>query len=394
MTARTEDLDTLLARIPDLRIRELFSHEFILCAEHFDRFTLDSVLRVVGDLGLDAPLVAGATAGGIVADRGFAPRARVPIEWFLAKLAAEGLLDASGSDRDRTYRARGPLPPGDPDRAEAQARAIDPRSMPAFAVVRAMMEHVPAFLRGEKTGEEILFSPARLPLWFDYFSNDNLLYQINNRLGAEAVVRALPATRRATLVEIGGGSGSAALALGELLARDAALPRLERYVFTEIVPTFLRRAERSIRGRFPGLPIEFARLDMNADFVAQGIASGIADVVYAVNTVHIAQDLAATLARIRETLKPGGVAVFSECVRPFPGQPIYVEFVFNFLENFTGVATDPATRPNHGFLTPENWRRAFEAAGFEQPRILPDVEELAKHYDAFFVAAVSARRPA
>ena len=51
----------------------------------------------------------------------------------------------------------------------------------------------PAFLRGEKTGEEILFSPARLPLWFDYFSNDNLLYQINNRLGAEAVARALPA---------------------------------------------------------------------------------------------------------------------------------------------------------------------------------------------------------
>ena len=47
------------------------------------------------------------------------------------------------------------------------------------------------------------------------------------------------------------------------------------------------------------------------------------------------------LARIRETLKPGGSAVFSECVRPFAGQPIYVEFVFNFLENFTGVAQVP-----------------------------------------------------
>ena len=395
MTARTEDLDTLLARIPDLRIRELFSHEFILCAEHFDRFTLDSVLRVVHELDLDAALDRGTTAAGIVAERGFAPRARVPIEWFLAKLAAEDLLETGGAgpDADPVYRARGPLPTGDPDRAEAQARAIDPRSMPAFAVVRAMLEHVPAFLRGEKTGEEILFSPARLPLWFDYFSNDNLLYEINNRLGAEAVDRALPATRRATVVEIGGGSGSAALAVGERLARDARLSRIERYLFTEIVPTFLRRAERSLRARFPELAAEFSRLDMNADFAAQGIPAGVADVVYAVNTVHIAHDLAATLARIRQTLKPGGVAVFSECVRPFPGQPIYVEFVFNFLENFTGVATDAATRPNHGFLTPENWRRAFQAAGFEQPQILPDVEELAKHYDAFFVAAVSARRP-
>ena len=115
--------------------------------------------------------------------------------------------------------------------------------------------------------------------------------------------------------------------------------------------------------------------------------------VYAVNTVHIARDLHATLARIRGALRPGGLAVFSECVRPFPEQPIYVEFVFNFLENFTGVATDAETRPNHGFLTPENWRRAFRAAGFEKPEILPDVEELARHYDAFFVAAVSARKP-
>ncbi len=393
VTGRTEDLETLLARIPDPDIRGLFSPEFILCAEHFDRFTIEWVLRLVRDLGLTDEIARGASAAGIVSARGFAPRARIPIEWFLAKLASEGLLDASSSGPDPVYRARGPLPPGDPDRAQAQARAVDPRSMPAFAVVEAMVEHVPEFLRGEKTGEEILFSPLRLPLWLDYFSNDNLLYQINNRLGAEAVARELPATRRSTLVEIGGGSGSAAIALGERLARDAALPRIERYVFTEIVPTFLRRAERSVRGRFPDLPIEFSRLDMNADFAAQGVAAGIADVVYAVNTVHIARDLGATLARIREALKPGGVAVFSECVRPFPGQPIYVEFVFNFLENFTGVMTDAATRPSHGFLTPENWRRAFEAAGFEKPRILPDVEELAKHYDSFFVAALSARRP-
>ena len=195
------------------------------------------------------------------------------------------------------------------------------------------------------------------------------------------------------MVEIGGGSGSAALAVAERLARDGALSRIRRYVFTEIVPTFLRRAERTIRSRWPALAAEFRKLDMDRNFAAQGVEPASADVVYAVNTVHIARDLAAALARIRETLRPGGVAVFSECVRPFEGQPIYVEFVFNFLENFTGVATDPATRPNHGFLTPENWRRSLAAAGFEKPEILPDVENLAKHYDAFFVAAVSARRP-
>ncbi|MEP6471976.1 MAG: class I SAM-dependent methyltransferase [Acidobacteriota bacterium] len=395
MSSRAEDLPTLLARIPDLEIRTLFSPEFILCCEEFDRFTTDMVLNLVGELKLDGPLQRGTTASGLVAEMGYAPRAQVPIAWFLRKLAEAGYLDSSreGGGGDELFRARGPLPAGDPDRAEARARAIDPRSIPPFTVVRAMVEHAPAFLRGEKTGEEILFSPAKLPLWFDYFSNDNLLYAINNRLGAEAVYRALPEGRPATVVEIGGGSGSAALAVAERLNRDAALSRIGRYVFTEVVPTFLRRAERSIRGRFPALPAEFHRLDMDRDFAEQGVEPGIADIFYAVNTVHIAKDLAATLTWVRRTLKPGGTAVFSECVRPREGQPIYVEFVFNFLENFTGVATDPATRPNHGFLTPANWRNAFRAAGFEAPEILPDVEALSRHYDAFFVAAVSARRP-
>ena len=198
MTARTEDLETLLARIPDPAIRALFSPEFILCAEHFDRFTIDSVLRLVHDLDLDRRARgAERPRAAIVGARGFAPRAEVPLAGSSpsspppatsTRLGPER-PDASTAPAARCRRAT----PTAPRRRRAPSI---PRSLPAFAVVRAMVEHVPAFLRGEKTGEEILFSPARLPLWFDYFSNDNLLYQINNRLGAEAVARALPATRR------------------------------------------------------------------------------------------------------------------------------------------------------------------------------------------------------
>jgi len=393
MPSRTEDVASLLARIPDRDVRELFSTEFVLCCEAFDRFTTEMVLALIAELDLEPMLARGTSAAEIVLQRGWAARAEIPLSWFLRKLASEGMLDVEGEESAAFFRARGPLPVGEPDRWEARARALDPRSLPPFAVVRAMVAHIQEFLKGEKTGEEILFAPTRLPLWFDYFSNDNLLYQINNRLGAEAVFRVLPARRAATIVEIGGGSGSAAAALAERLARDGALSRIERYVFTEIVPTFLRRAERNLKARFPELPIEFLRLDMDRDFEEQGVAAGSADVVYAVNTLHIAKDLGSALRRILRTLKPGGAAVFSECVRPSAGQPIYVEFVFNFLENFTGVVTDMATRPNHGFLTPRNWHDALLASGFEHFEILPDVEELARHYDAFFVAAVTARSP-
>jgi SAM-dependent methyltransferase len=393
MVNRTEDLSTLLARIPDPAIRSLFTPEFILCSEEFDRFTVDTLLNLVADLDLGESLARGTTVAEALASHGWTPRAAIPLTWFFRKLAAEDHLRVEGAGPDAVYRSRGPLRIGDPDRSEARARALDPRSAPPFSVVRAMVEHVPAFLRGELSGEDVLFHPAKLPLWFDYFSNDNLLYQINNRLGAEAVVRSLPSGRPADVVEIGGGSGSAALAVAERLARDAALSRIGSYVFTEIVPTFLRRAERNIKARWPALPVQFQKLDMDRDFGEQGLAPESADVVYAVNTIHIAKDLGVTLARVRGILRPGGVAVFSECVRPFEGQPIYVEFVFNFLGNFTGVATDPETRPNHGFLTPGSWRKSLAAAGFEKPEILPDVETLARHYDAFFVAAVSARKP-
>src|SRR2546426_3494128 len=302
MASRTEDLHSLLSRIPDPAIRSLFTPEFILCSEEFDRFTVDTLLNLVSELGFGDSLSRGTTVGELLADRGWSPRAAIPLAWFFRKLAAEGEIVVEGSGTGAVYRSRGTLPSGEPDRAEARSLAIDPQSAPAFAVVHAMVEHVPAFLRGELSGEEVLFHPAKLPLWFDYFSNDNLLYQINNRLGAEAVVRALPTGRPASVVEIGGGSGSAALAVAERLARDGALSRIGRYVFTEIVPTFLRRTERTIRARWPALPVEFQRLDMDRDFAGQGIEPESADGGYALNTMPNAKELARALARIPETL--------------------------------------------------------------------------------------------
>src|SRR5207247_201332 len=112
-----------------------------------DRFTIDFVLRLTHQLGFAEDLARGTSARQIVSDRGFAPRAEIPIAWFLRKLAAADYLETRGAASDGVYRSRGPLPPGDPDRAEAMARALDPRSLPAFAVVRTMVEHVPEFLR-------------------------------------------------------------------------------------------------------------------------------------------------------------------------------------------------------------------------------------------------------
>ena len=105
---------------------------------------------------------------------------------------------------------------------------------------------------------------------------------------------------------------------------------------------------------------------MNRPFAEQRIAP-----VYAVNTLHVAYDLGVTLEEIRRALRPGGALIVSECVHAYPGYAVYTEFVFHLIETFRAPRLDEAHRPNGGFLTPEQWKGALEAAGFADPRFVP-----------------------
>jgi SAM-dependent methyltransferase len=129
---------------------------------------------------------------------------------------------------------------------------------------------------------------------------------------------------------------------------------------------------------------------MNRPFSEANVAAGSYALVHGVNTLHVASDLAFTLGEIRAALQPTGALVISECVRPFPHQPIYVEFIFNLLEAFREPVLDPVFRPNGGFLTPEQWTAALTANGFRDVRIVPDVAAIRDDYPSFVVASIVA----
>ena len=149
-----------------------------------------------------------------------------------------------------------------------------------------------------------------------------------------------------------------------------------------------------LEARFPGAAwLTFAPLDMNQPFAQQGVADGSVAAIFAVNTLHVARDLGVTLAEIRRALAPGGRLVAGECIRPFPGQTIYAEFVFNLMEAFRNPRLHPDWRPNGGFLTPEQWTSAFEAAGFVDVRFLPDIQRMRDRVPMFYAAAIGATRP-
>ena len=359
----------------------------------FDEFVYRLSVRAFSETGLAKAAGDWGTVDEIVRRAGLEPhRATVPVSWLLRHLSKRGAVardDASGP----RFRADG-VGVLDSEPIAAEQREHDPACLPAYVLAETAAREYPAFLRGGPTGEQILFAPTRLPLWVSYFSNENVLYAVNNLVGAVAVETWMP-HRPGTILELGGGLASGAVALLERLAASGRRGDVRTYRFTELVPAFLRRGQRLLETRFPdGPPLTFAPLDMNRSFAEQGVPPGSVAIVYAVNTLHVADDLAFTLGEVQRVLEPGGQLIVSECIRPWPTDTIYPEFVFNLLEMFRSPRLHPSYRPNGGFLTPEQWAGAFEAAGFHDVRVLPDVARIRDEFPGFYVAALGATRPA
>ena len=388
------DTAAMLERVLPHELRPLFDTSFVRSHFLYEQFIHRLVLQVVRETGLEDAMQEEGSAEDIAlrAKLG-AAQALVPLDWMLRSLAARGLLaEPAGHARGR-YRALGPLPVLDAGTIREEQLRSAPTWMPSYVLAETVARDYPAFLRGEVTGEDVLFAARRLRLWIDYFSNDNGLYAVNNRVGAIAADAWLPLSG-GIILELGGGLGSGALALLERLEAAGKLGAIAGYRFTEFVPAFLRRGEQALRTRYPALSaLSAATLDMNRPFAEQGVARGSVALVYAVNTLHVARDLEFTLGEIFGALEPGGRLVVSECVRPRPRQPIEAEFVFNLTETFRSPRLHPLYRPSGGFLTPEQWRGAMEAAGFVDTRFLPDIASLREQAPRFVVAAVGAVHP-
>ena len=379
-----------LAGLLPAELLPLFDHRFVGSCVLFEEYVHRLAVRVVRDAGIESAAREPGTPGEIAARAGLdAVRAPTAVGWLLATLVAQG---HAVRGHDGRYAVPMSLP--DPDLqevADAQERH-EPSALASYRMAALAAELYPSVLRGTASGEATLFAPDRIGAWFEYFSNDNVIYAISNRIGAIAAERGLPADGGAVL-ELGGGLGSGAEAFLQRLAETGRLFAIRSYRFTEVAPSFLRRGQRRLSGQFPGVPVAFTRLDMDRPFCEAGIEDGTFALVYGVNTLHVARDLEFTLAEIRRALEPRGRLVLSECVRPFPGRPVCIEFIFNLLEAFRAPRLVEPWRPNGGFLTPKQWTAALEACGFRDVTIYPEVARIHEVYPSFVAAAIVGVRP-
>jgi SAM-dependent methyltransferase len=380
---KAEEFAKLRAAIADEPIRELFPFRFLAANENFSRLVDATAHRILSSIGA-LPATNGITVQQAKKDLSIPWRRTIPLKFLYEKLTIAGVFEQEGG---RYYP--GALKEPDFDTVAAELAEREPGVAVAADILRTLVDEAKTFFSGEATGDEILFAPAKLPLWLKYFHNDNLLYAINNTVGAEAVSRLVPEGGGPfEVLEIGGGCGSAA----EYVLRKLG-PSVTRYRFTEVAETFARHGERAVAAAAdPATTIESARVDMTQSWEAQGVEPGTFDVVYSVNCFHVAPDLDFVIREAAKALKPGGTVVVSECIRPTKlARPIHAEIIFDFLDSFTDVATDPVRRPTHGFLTPAAWRATFEAAGLGDVKVVPDVDAIAEQYPDFVVGAVMAK---
>ena len=368
----------------------LFDSSFITSCDLLEAYSARLALQIFQSTGLAAACQQPVTVDEAIVSAGLAASvARVPVGWVLGMLASRGWL--SVTQGEPRYCIGAALPALDPSEIAQAQEAHDPRCMPAYRIAALAAEHYPSVLRGQETGEHALFGAEGISVWVKYFSNANPLYAISNAVGAVAMEQVL-GHGDAKILELGGGLGSGAEAVLSRLAADERTPRITAYHFTEISPLFLKRAQRALKARYATCPLTFAELDIDRPFASGDVAPGSFSVVYGVNVLHVARDLAATLEEIRLALEPGGAVIISECVRPFAGQPVYLELVFNLLSAFRDPVTVPGWRPVGGFLTPEQWAAALQANGFADVRVMPDIAALRARFPGLVVAAIVARR--
>lgn len=365
--------------VEDLLTRSFAGLHFIS-----EAYTARLTLLLALDLGWEARLRRGATLDELLT--GLHPQSRLPAAWMLAFLAEEGFLE----HLDDHWHLRN-LPDFDQDLSTLRdlAEEMAPGHLKNLDLLDAVRQKILPFFTEGRHGEELLFDLSAYPLWLDYFRNENQIYRANNLFAYTALRPRLGEGCR--ILELGGGAGSFAQFLSLRGQEEGFLGQIADYRFTDVAPTFLRRAQRGLKELAPGLPLTFASLNLNKALDEQGLQGATFDVILGVNVLHVAQDLQATLRDLRRHLAPGGCLVLGECLKPDLTRPIYLEFAFQFMAGFTEVTLDPDLRPAYGFLTPEAWVKALQAAGFQEVLEVPGVRQLMTHWEFFNVGAFVAR---
>ena len=165
-------------------------------------------------------------------------------------------------------------------------------------------------------------------------------------------------SRTVRMLEIGGGTGptTASRSAGDRGSRC----RIYVYGYLACVPRQGTAKIRRLQQRpaiscsiLSGLPLD------------QGFRAGSYDIVLAANVLHATRDLRQTVAHARQLLRPGGLLLLIEGVRP----DRWLDMTFGLTDGWWRVA-DRELRPEHPLIPAEMWQSLFRENGMSLSRAL------------------------
>ncbi len=263
----------------------------------FDREILPKLDRLIGAYAAEALTQLGARDGVFDLPR-LMRRGRVNPEHsnLLARLLEFAVNDGVLHTLPSGWQWNADAIPVDSTALWRELLLLHPALITELQLIAEIGGQLPARLRAD-TDSAVATSQSAADALFD-----NTLYQIPyNQMAAAAIMRLLaqwPVGAPIRILEVGAGRGALTAELLPLLP-----PHRTDYVFSDVSEAVLGAAEhRFSASRF----VRFARVDLGADLLEQGLPANGFDLVIAGNALHLADDVETTLAGLRALLTPGG----------------------------------------------------------------------------------------
>ncbi|KZE79130.1 hypothetical protein AV654_16760 [Paenibacillus elgii] len=330
----------------------LFNEAYHAAYDYVSDYTAFSLLRALRTAGV--PIRGGFSEEEAVQRLGCLPQYRPHVRWVLAFLVQQQALTVLAQGNYMEVRPEAWYRP-------AQAAGLNLNIEPSMRLIDYVISWWPAIVQGKADPLHVMFGSQGSSLWERYFNNGHDLYAVHNQWAAESLADEMPDGRKAKVLEVGVGYGSAARAL--LAECQLRSQEIDTYLLSDVSPLLAGKAKGMLAADYPRVAIQSRKIDINR---IQGVSACSFDFIYAVNVIHCAESVRDTLAMLRELLSEGGCLVVSECVRADYASRLHQEFVFSLLPGFGNVQPWPEAPPCFGFRTAEEWRKLMQAAGFRK----------------------------
>ncbi len=374
---------------------QLFDNDHRVATKLLDSAVDVHLINLYRDLDIHNKLTKAATAVQLSEALGFSDSAHIALQPMLKRLANHhSFIDADGAGLDCQFEPNqqpddlSHTLPGITDRmgklGNDYLATLEFLNFGATHFVRSMRDDH-EFMDRVLTGQEKEFEET-----WHRATNTDPLQDIHGIMGAKAVELLFDG---GSILEVGGGTGNGLRNNLDALLNAGRIAEVEKYIFTDVSMQFILNTKRELAARYPKDTCKWQLLNINKDWTEQRVPKGEVSMIYGVNAAHIAMHTVDFMKECIETLKPGGIVVFSERIRRPLEEMAPREIVLNQSSyHRTAAIRHPEYRPQHAYLAREHWLRACELAGFSEYDSWPHESSLSDYFPEQYARVIVARK--